>query len=172
MTHSTLAAGAAMPSITLPTLAGADIALGGTADQRRLILVYRGLHCPICKTYLRAWQDHLPALADENVALYAISGDSREKAAAFAAEVGLDFPIGYDLSVDAMRKLGLYVTEPLAHETDRPFPEPGLFLVDKAGNAHIIEIANAPFVRPDPALILRGLAVIRTRDYPIRGTLG
>ncbi|MGB1007035.1 MAG: peroxiredoxin-like family protein [Thalassobaculaceae bacterium] len=171
MTHSTLAAFAAMPLITLPTLAGDDIALGGPADQQRLILVYRGLHCPICKTYLRAWQEHLPALADENVALYAISGDNRDKAAAFAAEVGLDFPVGYDLNLAAMRQLGLYVTDPLAHETDRPFPEPALFLVDTAGNAHIVEIANAPFVRPEPALILRGLAVIRTRDYPIRGTL-
>ena len=43
-----------------------------------------------------------------------------------------------------------------------------LFLVFE--DSFICEIANAPFVRPDPALILRGIKVIQERDYPIRGT--
>ena len=51
-----LAAGTGMPEINLPTVAGAEVSLGGAAERQRLIIVYRGLHCPICKNYLKAWQ--------------------------------------------------------------------------------------------------------------------
>ncbi len=165
-----LAAGTGMPEINLPTVAGAEFSLGGAAERQRLIIVYRGLHCPICKNYLKAWQGLAAEFSAIGVDIIAVSGDSHEKAAGFADELGLTFPVAYDLSVPQMRALGLYITDPLTHETDRPFPEPGLFLVNTAGAVHIVEISNAPFVRPDPALILRGINIICDRNYPIRGT--
>lgn len=165
-----LAAGAHMPEIRLSTVTGNEISFGGSAARQRLIIVYRGLHCPICKSYLKAWQEMATDFAALGVDIIAVSGDSREKAVKFVKEVGLTIPVAYDLSVKEMDALGLYVTDPLAHETDRLFPEPGLFLVNTSGAVHICEIANAPFVRPDPALILRGIKVIQERDYPIRGT--
>jgi len=55
-------------------------------------------------------------------------------------------------------------------ETDRPFPELGLFVVNPQGQAHIIDISNAPFARPDLEGILNGLKFIKERGYPIRGT--
>ena len=100
-----------------------------------------------------------------------MSGDPKDKAEKFAEEVGLTLPVAYDLSVAQMAELGLYVSTPRSDtETDRPFPEPGLFIVSPEGKAHIVEIANAPFVRPDLDLIVRGLD--RARDgYPTRGTM-
>jgi hypothetical protein len=70
-----------------------------------------------------------------------------------------------------MRKLGLYISSPRTPpETDRPFAEPGLFLLNPEGKAQIIDISNAPFARPDLAEILRGIKLIKERNMPIRGT--
>ena len=76
------------------------------------------------------------------------------------------------MTPDQMRALGLYISEPRsAQETDRPFAEPGLFVVNPEGNVQIVEISNAPFARPDLAGILHGIKVIQERNYPVRGTM-
>jgi len=71
-----------------------------------------------------------------------------------------------------MRALGLYISAPRSpQETDRPFPEPALFVVNPQGNIQIIDISNAPFARPDLNGVLKGLKFIQEKQYPIRGTL-
>jgi len=88
------------------------------------------------------------------------------------AEFGWRFPIGHDLSVAQMHELGLYVSNPRSpQETDRPFAEPGLFLINPDGMVQIVDISNAPFARPDLAGIARGAKRIQEMKYPIRGTL-
>jgi peroxiredoxin len=166
-----LNAGEAMPIVSVATLGGGEAKLGGTSDRWRAIFVYRGLHCPICKGYLGKIEAAKGEFEELNTDLIMVSGDTEEKATAFKDEVGLSMPVGYDMSVDQMRELGLYITQPRETETDRLFPEPGLFVINPEGQVHIIEIANAPFIRPDPALILRGLKHIQTNGYPIRGTV-
>ena len=102
----------------------------------------------------------------------AVSADPQEKADADVAEFGWRFPVGYGLTIDQMRMLGLYISEPRSPpETDRPFAEPGLFVVNPEGKAQIIDISNAPFSRPELAGILRGVKLIQERNYPVRGTL-
>ena len=100
-----------------------------------------------------------------------ISGDTAEKAKKFASEVGLELPVAYDLSIEQMRQLGLYISEQRPNETNRPFPEPGLFVLNEKGQPHIVEISNAPFIRPESELIIRGIMHIKKNNYPIRGTL-
>jgi hypothetical protein len=56
-----------------------------------------------------------------------------------------------------------------AQETDQPFPEPGLFVVNGDGKIQIVDISNAPFARPDLATLLGGIKFVRANDYPIRG---
>jgi len=166
-----LTAGGAMPEITLPTTDGGKARIGGASDRWKMVVVYRGLHCPICKNYLakiESLKDQFDALDTD---ILFVSGDNAEKAKAFADEVELTLPIAHDLSVEQMKQLGLYVSEPRPSETDRPFPEPGLFVVNEKGQAHIVDVSNAPFVRPEPELIIRGITHIKKNDYPIRGTL-
>ena len=170
MSHK-LTAGGAMPEITLPVVGGGEAKIGGTRDRWQMIIVYRGLHCPIGKNYtarVEALKDKFDELDTD---IIFVSGDNAVKAKDFADEVGLNLPVAYDLSVDQMRDLGLYVSDPRPTETDHPFPEPGLFVVNEKGQAHIVDIANAPFVRPEPELIIRGITHIKKNDYPIRGTL-
>ena len=77
----------------------------------------------------------------------------------------------YGLTIEQMRSLGLYISDPRSpQETDRPFAEPGLFLVNPQGNAQIIDVSNAPFARPDLQMILNGVKTIIEKSYPVRGT--
>lgn len=41
-------------------------------------------------------------------------------------------------------------------ETDRPFPEPALFVVNPQGNLHIVDYSNSPFARPDIRILVEG----------------
>jgi peroxiredoxin len=167
-----LAAGAPFPEMTVAQAGGGEISLGG-AGRWQAVIIYRGRHCPLCKKYLKV----LDGLKDEfeatGIALAAVSGDPREKAEADVAEGGWRFPVGYGLTVPQMRQLGLYISDPRSpQETDRPFPEPGLFVINDQGQIQIVDISNAPFARPDLQGVLGGIRFIREKSYPIRGMAG
>jgi hypothetical protein len=101
----------------------------------------------------------------------AISADPKEKAETEAQEEGWRFAVGYDLSREQMRSLGLYISEPRSpQETDRPFAEPGLFVLNPDGRLQIVDISNAPWSRPDLANVLNGIQRVKESNYPIRGT--
>ena len=168
-----LFAGQAFPKTNVAALGGGTLTLGtpqGTADWQ-LVVVYRGLHCPLCKTYLARLEELQGRFAELGVSVVAVSGDPLEKAEAMKAEKGLTFPMGYGLSIAQMAALGLYISDPRSpQETDQPFPEPGLFVINDKGNIQILDISNAPFARPDLGSVLGGIKFIRENDYPVRGT--
>lgn len=167
----TLDAGSTFPDITLPTAGGGDLKLNDKPENARLVVVYRGAHCPICKTYLTKLEELKPEFENIGVEVVVVSGDPVEKALSFREELGLTVPVAYDLKIEEMRRLGLYVSTPRSpQETDRPFPEPGLFVINRDGNVQIVDISNAPFTRPDLEGVLRGIRIILEKDYPVRGT--
>ncbi len=169
-TQNKLSAGAEFPALSLPKVGGGEIKLGGSGAWQMLV-VYRGKHCPVCRRYLKVLGELLDGYKAAGVQVAVASGDPKEKAEIEVVEENWRFPVGYDLSVDQMRKLGLYISNPRSpQETDRPFPEPGLFLINPEGRAQIIDISNAPWSRPDLANILGGVKMIQERNYPIRGT--
>ncbi len=167
-----LAAGAAFPArMAWPRVGGGEVAPAADGGWRMLV-VYRGRHCPLCKKYLKALDGLLGGFEAAGVAVAAVSGDPEEKAAADAAEQGWRFPLAYGMTVAQMRELGLYVSAPRSPgETDRPFPEPGLFVLNPGGEVQIIDVSNAPFARPELAAVLAGIKLIQEKRYPIRGTL-
>lgn len=171
MASQKLTAGSDMPTLSLPRAGGGEVALGGSG-RWQIVVVYRGKHCPICRTYLKTLDGLLEQFKDAGAEVIAISADPREKAESEAQDEGWRFPVGYGLSPDQMRNLGLYISEPRSpQETDRPFPEPGLFMINPEGKIQIVDISNAPFARPELGGVLRGLKLIQERQYPIRGTL-
>jgi len=171
MIHNSLAAGSDMPKIAVSKVGGGEIQFG-SAQGWQLLVIYRGKHCPICRTYLKTLNALLDQFTEIGVEVAAISADTAEKAETEAKEEGWLFPVGHSLTLDQMRALGLYVSEPRsAQETDRPFPEPGLLVVNSEGKVQIVDISNAPFARPDLNSILKGVKFIQEKRYPIRGTL-
>ena len=161
--------GIPMPVITLPSVDGGKVQLGGKG-RWQVAVVYRGRHCPICKKYLKTLDGLLDEFRDAGAEVIAISGDPRERAKEEAAEEGWRFPVACELTQDQMQELGLYVSERRSpQETDRPFAEPGLFVTNPEGRLQIVDISNAPFARPDLQGVLNGMRFIQENEYPIRG---
>ena len=70
-----------------------------------------------------------------------------------------------------MKDLGLYISHPRSpEETDHPFAEPGVFVINESGTVQVVDISNNPFVRPSLKSLVSGLGWIRSNTYPIRGT--
>ena len=170
-----LTAGTVFPVMTVSRLGGGTLELGlpSNGNVWQMVVVYRGKHCPLCARYLTQLQEMIDDFHALGVDVVAVSADPEEKAAANIADLGITIPVGYDLSIEQMQTLGLYISHPRsAKETDRPFAEPGLFIINDAGLLQVIDISNGPFVRPELQALLNGLRFIRdpVNEYPIRGT--
>ncbi len=168
-----LRSGGTVPALELPLVNGGTVTLGKTQKNNhwQIIIVYRGLHCPLCNKYLKRLQELQSGFAKTNAELIAVSGDTLEKARAMVANNDLLFPVAYGLTIDQMRQLGLYISHPRnPEETDRPFAEPATFGVNAEGKLHLIEISNTPFNRADLGELLETVEWIRENNYPIRGT--
>ena len=164
-------AGAPMPVLTLPRVGGGEVAIG-SASGWQIVFVYRGKHCPLCRRYLGELKAQLEPFRALGLEVVAVSADTREKAEAEVGEEGWTFPVGYDLTMEQMRRLGVYISEPRSPlETDRPFAEPGLFVVNPDHRMQIIDVSNAPASRPALAILLLGLQFTMKNDLPVRGTM-
>jgi len=72
-----------------------------------------------------------------------------------------------------MKTLGVYISHPRSEkETDHPFAEPGLFVVNTEDTIQVVDLSNNPFARPELEALVSGLRWIRDpkNNYPIRGT--
>ena len=126
----------------------------------------------MCTRYLNALQGHVEALFELGVDLVAVSADSEAQLAEHLGRLDVGFPLFHGLSIEQMQTLGVYISAPgSGQETDHPFAEPALFLIDDQRLLRYVNIANSPFLRPDPEYVLRGLRWTRNQDgdVPIRG---
>lgn len=171
-----LVAGSVFPSLQASLADGSTIDLGtahGGASWHMLV-VYRGRHCPMCTRYLNQLDEHREALANIGISVTAVSADTSERLAEHSQELQVGFPIAHGLSEEQMKQLGLYISRPRKGlECDYNFAEPGLFVINEQGRLQAVDISNAPFLRPEPGVLLAGLTFIRDpqNNYPIRGTV-
>lgn len=173
MKTTKLLSGSEIPSITVPLLEGGAITLGQRTDASnwQIVFVYRGLHCPLCKRYLKKLETLKEGFSQAGAELVAVSGDTEAKARAMVEETGMTLPVAYGLSIPQMQELGLYISHPRSEqETDRPFAEPAMFAINEDGKLQLIDISNTPFNRSDLVELLDTVEWIRANDYPIRGT--
>lgn len=174
MTTHKLTAGAQFPTMTVTTLDGQHVELSqpqGNHDWK-MVVVYRGKHCPLCTRYLNQLETLKDQLSKVGVDIIAVSADSKEQALTHKEQLNVTFPIAYGLTVSQMEQLGLYISEPRSEkETDHLFAEPGLFVINDKGQLQIVDISNGPFVRPELEVLLSGIGFIRdpNNHYPIRG---
>ena len=175
MSSKKMVAGDLFPVIELPSVTDEQIVLGvpqNGADWK-LVVVYRGVHCPMCTHYLHKIEEAKADFAELGIDIVATSGDSKEQVLAHMQKLNVSFPITYGLTIEQMKVLGLYISHPRsAQETDHSFAEPGLFIINDKGQVQVVDISNGPFARPEIEVLLNGLSFIRNPDnnYPIRGT--
>ena len=175
MNTNKIEAGSIFPAITVQDLDGNDDDIGnikGDAEWK-MVVVYRGQHCPLCTKYLNKLEGYLARLAAIGVEVAAVSGDSKEQLESHLDQLNVSTPLYYGLTVGQMQELGLYISTPRSDkETDHLFPEPGLFVINADHQVQIVDISNGPFARPELEALTSGLEFIKDPDnnYPIRGT--
>lgn len=165
-------AGAAFPAFNITLTSGETRQVGEASGRWQLVVVYRGKHCGRCKKYLGILENMQSAWNDAGFDIVVVSADPLEKVEADLDAFGWTFPIGYDLSLDTMKKLGVYISDPLTpDETDRQFSEPAVFCLRPDGTIQIAAISNGPSARPDLAELLDGMIFTIEHDKPARGTV-
>lgn len=74
-----MTAGALFPDLSWNAV-GDRCVVAATDAGWRVLVVYRGAHCPICKSYLKTLNEVQNDFADARVTVYALSADPRERA--------------------------------------------------------------------------------------------
>ena len=159
------------PALSLPLVGGGTWTLADrTPEAFTMIVVYRGLHCPVCEGYLGKLQAVAKDFADKGVDLVAVSMDPQDRAEKAKADWGLtDVPVAYGMTEETARSWGLYVTSSIKEVEIDVFPEPGTFWVRPDGRLYLIDIASMPFARPDLEILLSRVGAMGA-GYPARGT--
>ncbi|RIJ42385.1 peroxiredoxin-like family protein [Pontibacter oryzae] len=160
-----------VPEITVEVVNGDAWSLSGSdAEFMTMVVFYRGYHCPICKTYLQNLESNLDKFEALGVKTIAISSNNQEIAEKTKQEWALErLPLGYNLSIEKARELGLYVSEGINENEPEIFSEPGLYLVKADGSLYAAAIQTMPFTRPNFDELLGALKFVKAKNYPARG---
>jgi peroxiredoxin len=158
------------------------LADGGTFDiaaekpaSFTLIVFYRGLHCPICKTQLRELESKLDEFDKRGVAVVAVSSDSRERAEQTRQAWGLTrLRLGYGLDLASARRWRLFISTGRGMTSTRVeepacFSEPALYLIRPDGALYFGSVQTMPFARPHFSDILPAIDYVLKNNYPARG---
>ena len=162
-----------VPALAVDTLAGKRFDIAAQAPKNfTQIVFYRGLHCMVCKNYLRSIDARLAEFEGHGVETVAISMDTRERAQEAAKTWDLQrLKIGYGLPEATARSWGLYLSKPIMpQEAPALFTEPGLFLVRPDRRLYYASVLSMPFGRPTVDDMLFGLGAVLARNFPARGT--
>ncbi|NOK58630.1 MAG: AhpC/TSA family protein [Chloroflexi bacterium AL-W] len=164
------------PELEISTLDGSVWSL---AEQRpetfTLVVAYRGLHCPICKTYLQELNRTVDEFKKRGVNVVALSSDTQERAQTARDEWKLDnITIGYGLSIEKAREWGLFISTSRGKtsagiEEPTIFSEPGVFIIRPDQTLFASNIATMPFARPHFREMLAAIDFIIDKNYPARG---
>lgn len=167
---------APVPALTVPTLEGADWSIQTAKPERfSLVVFYRGLHCPICSTYVAELAKLAPDFAAKGVASIAVSGDPEDRARKAQADWKLgDLAIGHSLAIGTARTWGLFISSSrgktsTGFEEPALFSEPGIFLVRPDQSLYWSSVQSMPFARPHFREILAAVDFVIAKDYPARG---
>ncbi|MEM7722830.1 MAG: peroxiredoxin-like family protein [Pseudomonadota bacterium] len=165
-----------VPNLSLPLVGGGqfDLASEGS-DRGTVVCFYRGLHCPLCATYLTELEKLTPDFAERGVTTVAVSSDGEERAAGMAEKIGAtSLRFAYGLPLAEARDWGLYIstsrgTTSIGIEEPPLFSEPGLFLINPDQTLYYMSVQTMPFVRPHFRELLSAVDFAIEKSYPARG---
>ena len=168
---SRLMPGKPVPDLSLPLVGGGMWTLSEQKPETFTVVeVYRGYHCPRCKSQLLDIDHKVARYAERGCGVIAISTDPQDRAEKTVAEWGVhQLPVAYGLSLDQARSWGLYISNAFQEKETRHFAEPGLFLIRPDMTLYSNVIHTTPFHRHHHADVLEAVDMIRARNYPPRG---
>ncbi|MEM8788524.1 MAG: peroxiredoxin-like family protein [Pseudomonadota bacterium] len=164
------------PELAVETLSHGSFDLSAETSQRgTLICFYRGLHCPICATYLTEFEKRVDDFTERGVATVAISTDGVERTREMAEKIDAKkLRFGYGLTLGKAREWGLYISTSrgktsIGIEEPKLFSEPGLFMVTPERTLYYGSVQTMPFVRPHFSELVSALDFAIAKSYPARG---
>ena len=165
--------GTPFPQIDLPRVGGGRVTNANlNASFMTVLNVYRGLHCPRCHRQFDDFIAHRGDLDAAGVKVVSISTDPQGRAEQAVAEWGLgDLEVGYDLTVQGARDLGLFISEAIREGETAQFAEAAVFFIRPDGVLWGSSVNSFPFLRPTAAMILDAVSTAKARSYPPRGTV-
>nr|QCL09235.1 redoxin family protein [Rhizobium rhizogenes]QCL09867.1 redoxin family protein [Rhizobium rhizogenes] len=162
--------------MTVRTLDHAEFDLACEAPAlMTLVCFYRGLHCPVCGSYLKELERLTPSFAERGVSTIAISSDTEERARQMADKIDAEqLRIGYGLPLSIARQWGLYISTSrgktsIGIEEPELFSEPGVFLIRPDQSVYWLSVQSMPFARPNFNEMVQALDFVIKNDYPARG---
>lgn len=166
----------AVPALSVPLVGGGTFDLPTeTSPRGTVICFYRGLHCPLCATYLTEFETLVDDFAARGVASVAISADGEDRAVQMRDKIGAKhLRFGYGLALATARDWGLYISTSrgmtsIGIEEPALFSEPGLFLVNPDRTLYYMSVQTMPFVRPHFKELLGAVDFAIAKSYPARG---
>ena len=98
------------PNLKLQTVADGNFELSSEVSERgTLICFYRGLHCPICATYLKELEQLTPQFEERGIKTIAVSTDDEERANKMTTRINAkNLRVGYGFS-KAKRVIGDFI---------------------------------------------------------------
>ena len=159
------------PALSVPLVGGGTWTLAEQSPKNfTMVVVYRGLHCPVCKSYIGKLNELVGTAAEAGVKVVAVSMDTEARAKQAKEEWGLDnLDVGYGLTTEDVANWGLYLSTAIKDAENSQFAEPGLFWVRPDGRLYLIDISNMPWSRPDVAFLLSKVQFAMDNNYPARG---
>ena len=160
-----------VPELVVNTVNGMDWNLRETEPENfNLIIFYRGLHCPVCKSYLEELNGLISDYSERGVNVIAISSNNKELVEKTVKNWDIEnVTIGYDMPIEEARKWDLYISEGINDKEPNEFIEPALFLIRPDQTLYASSIQSMPFARPKLKELLKSIDFVLDKDYPARG---
>ena len=166
------------PSLVLPTVYHGEFNLFNEEPKNFTMAIFiRGLHCPLCISYLKDLASYLSKLIDMGVDYIIISADDKVRASQMLQKVGsTELRYAYNLEIEKAKEWDLYISRgrgktSIGIEELELFPEPGLFLIKPDKTIFSAYIQSMPFARPQFKDIISSLNFILAKKYPARGNI-
>lgn len=162
-----------LPALNATLADGTAWTLAGESPRNfTLLAFYRGLHCPICRTWLVELQRLARDFESRGTQLVALSAEPAERVARAQREWNLGgLRMAGGVPLEAARSIGLFISRGRganAQGIDEPsfFIEPALVLARPDGRLYAAWMQSTPFARVHPAEVLVAIDNFIARDLP------
>ncbi len=161
-----------VPALKLPLVGGGTFDLSAESPENfTMVLFYRGLHCPACKSYVGGMAAMLNDFEAAGFSVVVASMNDEADAKKSVEEWGLGrMRVAYGVTVTDAQNWGLWISKAIKDIEADIFTEPGLFWVRPDGRLYLADISNMPWARPDLKLLLSKVGFALENNYPARGT--
>jgi len=160
-----------VPELVVDTVNGMIWNLRDQLPQNfTMVVFYRGLHCPVCKSYLEELNSKIEKFRDRGINVICISANNSSLAEKTVIEWDVEkLTIGHDFSIENAREWDLYISKSVSEKEPDIFFEPALFLIRPDNSLYAASIQSMPFARPKFDDLLKSLDFIIKEEYPARG---